>query len=490
MALTVADLDRLAKQVADDKVRAANTGSSDKLSYIQYNDDGTPNYRNTLIAVLATTAAISELNKCRILALYDNSGSGGIDNLIQQIASINNTINDIQGQINTLETQIDSVGDITNEVNSLKTQLSGLQSLYNTLNNTVTELNNEVANLKITVESINLDDISDRVSANEQSIKDINNKVTDIDNRLKQVETGGDTPSTGSLEQRVQDLEDSITTIDNKLTQYDETIQQVNYNVTQAIQTASNTQSAVNNLSSTVSSHTDAISTIQADIRGINSEIENIKSQISSLTPGGTVDLSDYVTKTEMTNQVTSLVASLRGATIYNVHIIGWHNDANNEFSKENYPDANNEVEYFEQYGMIAAKEITSKTQLLGLTADAATVATWISDIMYVETIEEVWEMMEAHSTLCSLGYAKPKALYYGFDGTTITMDTYWNFDKGCIIRCKISNSGVSFEELIDFKSVLDRLTSLESKVSSMQSSISSNTSRISSLESRVSKLE
>ena len=113
MALTIADLDRLAEQVAADKVRAASTGSSDKLSYIQYNDDGTPNYRNTLIAVLATTAAISELNKCRILALYDNSGSGGIDNLIQQIASINNTINDIQGQINTLETQIDGVGDIT-----------------------------------------------------------------------------------------------------------------------------------------------------------------------------------------------------------------------------------------------------------------------------------------------------------------------------------------------------------------------------------------
>ena len=79
---------------------------------------------------------------------------------------------------------------------------------------------------------------------------------------------------------------------------------------------------------------------------------------------------------------MASLVASLRGATIYNVHVIGWHDDATIEFSKENYPDANNEVEYFEQYGMIAAKEITSKAQLLGLTASAETVATWISDIM------------------------------------------------------------------------------------------------------------
>lgn len=483
MALTVADLDRLAEQVAADKVRAATTGSSDKLSYIQYNDDGTPNYRNTLIAVLATTAAISELNKCRILALYDNSGSGGIDNLIQQIASINNTINDIQGQINTLETQIDGVGDITNEVNSLKTQLSGLQSLYSTLNNTVAELTSEVSTLKITVESININDISDRVTEVENNYDSLNNKITDIDNRLKEVEAGGDTPSTGGLEQRVQDLETSIQTINNKLTQYDETIQQISYNVIQAVQTAGNAQSAVNNLSSTVSNNTDAISTIQADIRGINSEIASIKSQISGLTPGGSIDLSDYVTKTDMANQMASLVASLRGATIYNVHVIGWHNDATMEFSKENYPDANNGVEYFEQYGMIAAKEITSKAQLLGLTANAETVATWISDIMYVETLEEVWQMMEAHSTLCALGYAKPKALHYGFDGITITMDSYWNFDKGCIIRCKISNSGVSFEELIDFKSVLDRLDT-------MQDTISSNTSRISSLESRVSQLE
>ena len=483
MALTVADLDRLAEQVAADKVRAASTGSSDKLSYIQYNDDGTPNYRNTLIAVLATTAAISELNKCRILALYDNSGSGGIDNLIQQIASINNTINDIQGQINTLETQIDGVGDITNEVNSLKTQLSGLQSLYSTLNNTVSQLTTDVSTLKITVESININDISDKVTEVENNYNNLDNKVTDIDNRLKEVEAGGNTPSTGGLEQRVQDLEDSVTNINNKLTQYDETIQQINYNVTQAVQTAGNAQSAVNNLSSSVSNNTDAISTLQSQVRGINSDIESIKTQIGSLTPGGTIDLSNYATKTDLANQMASLVASLRGATIYNLHVIGWHDDATIDFSKENYPDANNENEYFEQYGMIAAKEITSKAQLLGLTANAETVATWISDIMYVETLEDVWEMMEAHSVLCALGYAKPKSLHYGFDGTTITIDTYWNFDKGCIIRCNISNSGVSFEELIDFKTVLDDITN-------MKDTIASNTSRISNLESRVSQLE
>lgn len=476
MVLTVADLNRLMEQVKTDKVRAAATGSSDKLSYIMYNEDGTPNYRNTLIAALATTAGISELNKLRILALYDNSGSGGIDNLIQQIADINNTISDINNKITLLETQIDGVGDITDEINSLKTQLSGLQSLYNTLNNTVTELNSSVSELKITVDSIDITTISEKVDNVENSIEEINNKISDIDNRVSELEDGSGTPSTGGLEQRVQTLEESIQTINDKLTQYDETLQQINYNVTQAVQTASNAQSAVNNLSNIVSNHTDAISTLQSNIRTINTDITNIKQQLSSITPGGDVDLSDYVTRTELLNQLTSMIVSLRGATIYNVHVLGWHNDATMNFSPETYPDADDNNAYFEQYGMIAAKEITSKTQLLGLTADASTVATWITDIMYVETLEDVWKMMEAHSTLCALGYAKPKSLYYGFDGTTITMDSYWGFGKGCIIRCKISESGVSFEELVDFETVLNDIVS--------------NTNRISSLESRVSALE
>lgn len=476
MVLTVADLNRLMEQVKTDKVRAASTGSSDKLSYIMYNEDGTPNYRNTLIAALATTAGISELNKLRILALYDNSGSGGIDNLIQQIADINNTISDINNKIKLLETQIDSVGDITDEINSLKTQLSGLQSLYNTLDNTVTELNNSVSELKITVDSIDITTISEKVDNIENSIEEINNKISDIDGRVSELEDGSGTPSTGGLEQRVKTLEDAIQTINDKLTQYDETIQQINYNVTQAVQTASNAQSAVNNLSNTVSTHTDTISTLQSNIRTINSDIANIKQQLSSITPGGDVDLSDYVTRTELLNQLSSMIVSLRGATIYNLHVLGWHNDAEMNFSIETYADAGDNNSYFEQYGMIAAKEITSKAQLLGLTADASTVATWITDIMYVETLEDVWNMMEAHSVLCALGYGKPKALYYGFDGTTITIDSYWGFGKGCIIRCNISNSGVSFEELIDFETVLDNITS--------------NTNRISSLESRVSALE
>lgn len=476
MVLTVADLNRLMEQVKTDKVRAASTGSSDKLSYIIYNEDGTPNYRNTLIAALATTAGISELNKLRILALYDNSGSGGIDNLIQQIADINNTISDINNKIKLLETQIDGVGDITDEISSLKTQLSGLQSLYSTLNNTVTELSSSVSELKITVDSIDITTISEKVDTIENNIKEINNKITDIDGRVSELEDGSGTPSTGGLEQRVKTLEDTIQTINDKLAQYDETIQQINYNVTQAVQTASNAQSAVNNLSNTVSTHTDTISTLQSNIRTINTDITNIKKQLSSITPGGDVDLSDYVTRTELLNQLTSMIVSLRGATIYNLHVIGWHNDAKMNFDPETYTDAGDNNAYFEQYGMIAAKEITSKAQLLGLTADASTVATWITDIMYVETLEDVWNMMEAHSTLCALGYGKPKALYYGFDGTTITIDTYWGFDKGCIIRCKISNDGVSFEELIDFETVLNN--------------IASNTSRISSLESRVSALE
>lgn len=476
MVLTVADLNRLMEQVKTDKVRAASTGSSDKLSYIMYNEDGTPNYRNTLIAALATTAGISELNKLRILALYDNSGSGGIDNLIQQIADINNTISDINNKIKLLETQIDGVGDITDEISSLKTQLSGLQSLYNTLNNTVTELNNSVSELKITVDSIDITTISEKVDTIENNIEEINNKITDIDGRVSELEDGSGTTSTGGLEQRVKTLEDTIQTINDKLTQYDETIQQINYNVTQAVQTASNAQSAVNNLSNTISTHTDTISTLQSNIRTINTDITNIKKQLSSITPGGDVDLSDYVTRTELLNQLTSMIVSLRGATIYNLHVIGWHNDAKMNFDPETYADAGDNNAYFEQYGMIAAKEITSKAQLLGLTADASTVTTWITDVMYVETLEDVWNMMEAHSTLCALGYAKPKSLYYGFDGTTITMDSYWGFGKGCIIRCKISNDGVSFEELIDFETVLNN--------------VASNTSRISSLESRVSALE
>ena len=476
MVLTVADLNRLMEQVKTDKVRAASTGSSDKLSYIIYNEDGTPNYRNTLIAALATTAGISELNKLRILALYDNSGSGGIDNLIQQIADINNTISDINNKITLLETQIDGVGDITDEISSLKTQLSGLQSLYNTLNNTVTELNSSVSELKITVDSIDITTISEKVDNIENNIEEINNKITDIDGRVSELEDGSGTPSTGSLEQRVKTLEDTIQTINDKLAQYDETIQQINYNVTQAVQTASNAQSAVNNLSNTVSTHTDTISTLQSNIRTINTDITNIKKQLSSITPGGDVDLSDYVTRTELLNQLSSMIVSLRGATIYNLHVLGWHNDAGMNFSIETYSDAGDNNAYFEQYGMIAAKKITSKSQLLGLTADASTVTTWLTDVMYVETLEDVWNMMEAHSTLCALGYGKPKALHYGFDGTTITIDTYWGFGKGCIIRCKISDSGVSFEELIDFETVLNN--------------IASNTSRISSLESRVSALE
>ena len=476
MVLTVADLNRLMEQVKTDKVRAASTGSSDKLSYIMYNEDGTPNYRNTLIAALATTAGISELNKLRILALYDNSGSGGIDNLIQQIADINNTISDINNKIKLLETQIDGVGDITDEISSLKTQLSGLQSLYSTLNNTVTELSSSVSELKITVDSIDITTISEKVDTIENNIKEINNKITDIDGRVSELEDGSGTPSTGGLEQRVKTLEDTIQTINDKLAQYDETIQQINYNVTQAVQTASNAQSAVNNLSNTVSTHTDTISTLQSNIRTINTDITNIKKQLSSITPGGDVDLSDYVTRTEFLNQLSSMIVSLRGATIYNLHVLGWHNDAGMNFSIETYADAGDNNAYFEQYGMIAAKEITSKAQLLGLTADASTVTTWITDVMYVETLEDVWNMMEAHSTLCALGYGKPKALHYGFDGTTITIDTYWGFGKGCVIRCKISDSGVSFEELIDFETVLTNITS--------------NTNRISSLESRVSALE
>ena len=511
MALTVADLNRLMEQVKTDKVRAASTGSSDKLSYIIYNEDGTPNYRNTLIAALATTAGLSELNKLRILALYDTSEAGGYDNLIQQINDLNNTVSDLKTKLNTLEAQIDDVGDVNDKIDTITTSLSELQSLYNGINSKVTSLNESVDANENTINTVveNVNTLQDLTNSLKQQIADIikdieelkklvanldldtvNNKITDIESdyaalsksvsdlskRVDGLEEGGDTPSTGGLEDRVKTLEDTIKTINNKLATYDETIQQIDYNITQAVQTASNAQSAVNNLSNTVSTHTDTISTLQSNIRTINSDIANIKEQLSSITPGGDIDLSDYVTETEMLNQITSLVTSLRGATIYNLHVIGWHNDAGTNYDSETYPDASNSNEYFEQYGMIAAKEITSKSQLLGLTANASTVATWITNIMYADSLEDVWKMMEAHSILSSLGYGKPKALYSGFDGTTITIDSYWGFDKGCIIRCKISGSGVSFEELIDFGTV--------------SSNISSSLSRISSLESRVSALE
>lgn len=510
-ALTVADLNRLMEQVKTDKVRAAYTGSSDKLSYIIYNEDGTPNYRNTLIAALATTAGLSELNKLRILALYDTSEAGGYDNLIQQINDLNNTVSDLKTKLNALEAQIDNVGDVNDKIDTITTSLSELQSLYNNINSRVTTLNESVDANENTINTVveNVNTLQDLTNSLKEQIKDIvkdieelkelvnnldldtvNNKITDIESnyselsrsisdlskRVDALEEGGDTPSTGGLEDRVKTLEDTIKTINNKLAIYDETIQQINYNITQAVQTASNAQSAVNNLSNTVSTHTDTISTLQSNIRSINTDITNIKEQLSSITPGGDVDLSDYVTETEMLNQITSLVASLRGATIYNLHVVGWHNDASMNFDSETYPDASNNNEYFEQYGMIAAKEITSKSQLLGLTADASTVANWITNIMYADTLEDVWEMMEAHSVLCALGYGKPKALYYGFDGTTIIIDSYWGFGKGCVIRCKISGSGVSFEELVDFES--------------MSNNITSSINRISSLESRVSALE
>lgn len=511
MVLTVADLNRLMEQVKTDKVRAASTGSSDKLSYIIYNEDGTPNYRNTLIAALATTAGLSELNKLRILALYDTSEAGGYDNLIQQINDLNNTVSDLKTKLNSLEAQIDDVGDVNAKIDTITTSLSELQSLYNGINSKVTSLNESVDANENTITTVveNVNALQDLTNSLKQQIADIikdieelkelvnnldldtvNNKITDIESdytalsksvsalskRVDALEDGGDTPSTGGLEDRVKTLEDTIKTINNKLATYDETIQQIDYNITQAVQTASNAQSAVNNLSNTVSTHTDTISTLQSNIRTINSDIANIKEQLSSITPGGDVDLSDYVTRTELLNQLSSMIVSLRGATIYNLHVLGWHNDAGMNFSIETYADAGDNNAYFEQYGMIAAKEITSKAQLLGLTADASTVTTWITDVMYVETLEDVWNMMKAHSTLCALGYGKPKALHYGFDGTTITIDTYWGFGKGCIIRCKISNDGVSFEELIDFETVLNN--------------VASNTSRISSLESRVSALE
>lgn len=511
MALTVADLNRLMEQVKTDKVRAASTGSSDKLSYIIYNEDGTPNYRNTLIAALATTAGLSELNKLRILALYDTSEAGGYDNLIQQINDLNNTVSDLKTKLNILEAQIDDVGDVNDKIDTITTSLSELQSLYNGINSKVTTLNESVDANENTINTVveNVNTLQDLTNSLKQQIADIikdieelkelvnnldldtvNNKITDIESdytalsksvsalskRVDALEEGGDTPSTGGLEDRVKTLEDTIKTINNKLATYDETIQQIDYNITQAVQTASNAQSAVNNLSNTVSTHTDTISTLQSNIRTINTDIANIKEQLSSITPGGDVDLSDYVTETEMLNQITSLVASLRGATIYNLHIIGWHNDAGMNYDSETYPDASNNNEYFEQYGMIAAKEITSKSQLIGLKADASIVANWITNIMYADTLEAVWKMIESHSILSSLGYGKPKALYCGFDGTTISIDSYWGFGKGCIIRCKISGSGVSFEELVDFGTI--------------SSNIASNTSRLSSLESRVSALE
>lgn len=488
-ALTPDAIQRLAAEIKADRVRASATGDNAKLGYIMYNEDGTPNYKLTLAVALATIPGISELNRARILAIYSTSSAGGYDDLVQQMNNIQNQINNIETEINTIEAQLDGVDDAINDISNLKTQLAELRGLYSSLNNTVTELNNTVSNLEVIVDNLDISDLDARITSNKLAIDTIQADIVDLTGRVDKLEDAGGSSPTGGLDDRVKTLEATVESINATLEQYNTTIETIQYDIERLTLKVTNVESSISSLTSLVNNHETSISTLTASITAINSRIEDVNDRIDQIITGGEVDLTNYVTKSELSDNLATIASGLRGATIYNVHILGWHNDIELNFDPETYPDASDFNEYGEQYGMIVAKTINSIDELLAMTVDATTVAQYMSDIMYVDTIEELYNNLAAHASICSLGYGKPKVLDVRFDGTTIFMDTYFSLENGVFVRTHLSSAGVKFTPLLNVKKLTEklaehdqRLQTIESNISAMRADIDNNSSRISAL--------
>lgn len=473
-ALTVADIKRLAAEIQQAKVKAAATGSSEKLSYIVYNDDGSPNYSLTLAAALFTIPGISPINRLRLLAIYNTSSAGGYDDLYQSIKSLENQIKSVQDNITVIEAQLDGVDDAISKISNLNNQLVELRSLYNTLNTTVNDLSETVNEIETIVDSIDIESLTKKVDTNTENITTLTSSLDAIDKRVQKLEQGsGGGSSTGELTDRVDKLEQDVQTLNEKLTQYDATIEQLNYNIEQANLKAQNAENIVNGLNYNVSKNTSDISAINLSINSIKNDITSINKRIDSIVVGGDVDLSEYVTKTELANELSGMFSSLGGATIYNIHLIGWHDDIELEFDPETYPDANNDNQYFEQYGIVASKEITTKEQLLAISASDDIMTRYFSEIMYVESIDELYNNMQAHAVIISIGYGKPKALAINKIGDTIYIDTYWAIDNGIIARFELTSTSLKVIELFDIKNITDKINTLESTISNHESRIS-----------------
>lgn len=473
-ALTVADIKRLAAEIQQAKVKAAATGSSEKLSYIVYNDDGSPNYSLTLAAALFTIPGISPINRLRLLAIYDTSSAGGYDDLYQSIKSLENQIKSVQDNITVIEAQLDGVDDAISKISNLNNQLVELRSLYNTLNTTVNDLSETVNKIETIVDSIDIESLTGKVDTNTENITTLTSSLDAIDKRVQKLEQGsGGGSSTGELTDRVDKLEQDVQTLNEKLTQYDATIEQLNYNIEQANLKAQNAENIANGLNYNVSKNTSDISGINISINSIKNDITSINKRIDSIVTGGDVDLSDYVTKTELANELSSMFSSLGGATVYNIHLIGWHDDIELEYDSETYLDANNSNEYFEQYGIVAAKEITTKEQLLSITASSDIISRYLSEIMYVESIDELYNNMQAHAVIISIGYGKPKALAINKVGESIYIDTYWTIDNGIIARFELTSTSLKVIELFDIKNITNKISTLESTISNHESRIS-----------------
>lgn len=473
-ALTVADIKRLAAEIQQAKVKAAATGSSEKLSYIVYNDDGSPNYSLTLAAALFTIPGINPINRLRLLAIYNTSSAGGYDDLYQSIKSLENQIKSVQDNITVIEAQLDGVDDAISKISNLNNQLVELRSLYNTLNTTVTDLSETVNEIETIVDSIDIESLTKKVDANTENITTLTSSLDAIDKRVQKLEQGsGGGSSTGELTEKVNKLEQDVQTLNEKLIQYDATIEQLNYNIEQANLKAQNAENIANGLNYNVSKNTSDISGINISINSIKNDITSINKRIDSIVTGGDVDLSEYVTRTDLKNELSSMFSSLGGATVYNIHLIGWHDDIELEFDSETYSDANNSNQYFEQYGLVAAKEITTKEQLLAISASGDIMTRYFSEIMYVESIDELYSNMQAHAVIISIGYGKPKALAINKVGESIYIDTYWAIDNGIIARFELTSTSLKVIELFDIKNVTNKISTLESTISNHESRIS-----------------
>lgn len=473
-ALTVADIKRLAAEIQQAKVKAAATGSSEKLSYIVYNDDGSPNYSLTLAAALFTIPGISPINRLRLLAIYNTSSAGGYDDLYQSIKSLENQIKSVQDNITVIEAQLDGVDDAISQISNLNNQLVELRSLYNTLNTTVNDLSETVNEIETIVDSIDIESLTKKVNTNTENITTLTSNLDAIDKRVQKLEqSSGGGSSTGELTDRVSKLEQDVQALNKKLTQYDAIIEQLNYNIEQANLKAQNAENIANSLNYNVSKNTSDISSINISINSIKNDITSINKRIDSIVTGDDVDLSDYVTKTELSNELSSIFSSLGGATVYNIHLVGWHNDIELEYDSETYPDANNDNEYFEQYGIVAAKEIITKEQLLAISASGDIMTRYFSEIMYVESIDELYNNIQAHAVIISIGYGKPKALAINKVGESIYIDTYWAIDNGIIARFELTSTSLKVTELFDIKNITNKISTLESTISNHESRIS-----------------